>query len=388
MQLVCAIVIALMPILFSYKQIFSVSPPYFALILCVPFVLIRLINSKGVLVKNSLWITAYLLYCLVSHGIGAFEIIITVLIFFYALAANNDVFDETLIWKSIVVVSCIATVGVLLQTLSYYLLGTRLFLCPTNLMDKSVWTRYGVETSAQLLSSALYRPAAFFLEPSMFAQYVLLGVMYLRLSETRDKRNFKIAIFLSIGVVASTSGMGIASLIVVWFLSYLNEITENKKLLKGLLGILVFVIVFIIAYLVSDSLRNSVLRIFGLAEMSDYNAFLGRTGGVGFMFEALKGKPELWYGTGKYIIRWYKWGFLGGIFRIIYEYGIIGASLFVITFLDLGFKTKSWHKWIAFYLLALSLVTGISMQITLFYYLLICCVNKKTEQQNIKRLEH
>ena len=233
MQLACAVVIALIPILFSYKQIFSLSPTYFTLIICVPFILVRLINKKITLAKNLGWIAAYLLYCMVSHGVGGSEIIVTVLCLIYALAANSGVFDEKLIWKSIVVISYIATVGILLQTLCYYLLGTRLFLCPTNLMDESIWMNYGVETSDQVLNLALYRPASFFLEPSMFAQYVVLGVMYLRLSEAEDKKSFRIAVFLSIGVIASTSGIGIASLIVVWVLSYWSEITDNKKLLKG-----------------------------------------------------------------------------------------------------------------------------------------------------------
>lgn len=387
MKLVCAVVIALIPILFSYKQFFSISPTYLMLILCTPFALLRLGNRKLISVKNLGWIAAYLLYCMVSHGIGISEIIVTMLFLIYALAANNGVFDEKPIWKSIVVISCIATVGILLQIICYYLLGTRLFLCPTGLMEQSVWEMYGVETSGGALSSALFRPASFFLEPSMFAQYVVLAVMYLRLSKTRDKKSFRTtALFLSVGVVASTSGIGIASLIVVWLLSYWIEIVENKKLLKGLAGVLAFVIVFFVAYLVSDSLRESILRVFGLGETSNYNAFAGRTGGVVFMFEALKGKPELWYGTGEYIVRWYTWGFLGGIFRIIYEYGMIGAILFVLVFFSLGLRIKSWHRWIAFYMLALSLVTGISMQGLLFYYLLICTGTSSLKEKSVKRI--
>ena len=385
MQLVCAVVIALIPILFSYKQIFSISPTYLTLILCVPFILIRLINRKIISLKNLGWIALYLLYCMANHGIGISEVIVTALFLIYVLAANNGVFDEKLIWKSVVVISCIATVGILLQTVYYYLLGTRLFLCPTNLMEKSIWMQYGVETSDQVLSSALYRPASFFLEPSMFAQYVVLGVMYLRLSEAKDIKSFGIAVFLSVGVIASTSGIGIASLIVVWLLSYWTEIVENKKLLKGLFGILAFVIVFFIAYLVSDSLRESVLRVVGLGETSNYNAFSGRTNGIKFMFETLRGKPELWYGTGEYIVRWYTWGFLGGIFRTIYEYGMIGAILFVFVFLSLGLKMKSWHRWIAFYMLALSLVTGTSMQGMFFYYILICAKSRYNYRNNPKK---
>ncbi len=382
-QLICAVVIALIPILFSYMQIFSISPTYFTLILCVPLVLLQLINKGITSLKNIVWIMIYLFYCMVSHGVGISEVIVTVLFLIYALAANNGAFNEKLIWKSIVVVSYIATVGVFMQIICYYVLGTRLSLCPTNLMDETVWMQYGVGTSGQVLSLAFYRPSSFFLEPSMFAQYVVLAVMYLRLSEKKEKKSFKIAVFLSVGVVASTSGVGIASLVVVWLLSYWTEIVENKKVFKGLIAILVFAGVFYIAYLVFESFRESVLRVFGLGETSNYNALAGRTGGVEFMFDALKGKEELWYGTGEYIVRWYTWGFLGGIFRTIYEYGMIGAILFVLVFFSLGLRTKSWHRWIAFYTLALSLVTGISMQSIMFFYLLICCVDKKVENQDV-----
>jgi hypothetical protein len=301
------------------------------------------------------------------------------------LSANNGVFHEKLIWKSIVVISCIATSGVILQTVCYYVFGERLLLCPTSLMEPSIWIQYGVETSGRLLKSAFYRPASFFLEPSMFAQYVVLGVMYLRLSETKDRKSFKIAVFLSVGIIASTSGIGIATLIVVWMLSYWTVISKKKNLVRGLFGLLAFLMVFFIAYLLSASLRESVLRIFGLGETSSYNAFSGRTGGVAFMFEALKGTPELWRGTGEYITRWYTWGFLGGIFRTIYEYGMIGAILFVLVFITPGFKMNTWHKWIAFYMLALSLVTGISTQLMMFYYLLISCVDRTPKTQDMCR---
>ena len=382
MQIVCAVVIALMPILFSYKQIFSISPTYLALILCAPFTLIRLVNKKAISIKNLGWLMAYLLYCTVSHGIGVSEILVATLFVLYASAVNNGVFHEKLIWKSVVAISCIAAAGVLLQTLCYYLFGTRLLLCPTNLMEPSIWKQYGMATSDQLLSSALYRPAAFFLEPSMFAQYVVLGVMYLRLSGTKDRKSFKLAVFLSVGIIASTSGIGIATLIVVWVLSYWTVISKKKNLVRGAFGILAFLLVFCIAYSLSTSLRESVLRIFGLGETSDYNALSGRTGGVVFMFEALKGTPELWRGTGEYISRWYTWGFLGGIFRTIYEYGLYGAILFVLVFLIPGLKMKTWHRWIAFFVLALSLITGISTQLMMFYYLLVSCVDKTPKIQN------
>ena len=382
MQLMCAIVIALIPILFSYKQIFSISPTYITLIICSPFVMIQLINRKKTSVKNVGWIAAYLLYCLASHGIGLSELIVTVIFLLYALAVNNGIFNENLIWKVVVAVSCIATVGVLLQTLCYYILGMRLFLCPTHLMEETVWRQYGVQTAEKVYDTGLYRPASFFLEPSMFAQYVVIGIMFLRLSGAKDIKNFRIAIFLSVGVIASTSGIGIATLIVIWLLSYWTEIAKKKNLLKGLYGIFAFVIVFFVAYSVSDSLKEAVLRIFGFGNMSDYSAFAGRTRGVRFMFDALKGKPELWFGTGEYIVRWYTWGFLGGIFRTVYEYGMIGATLFVFAFFSLGLRTRSWQKWIAFYVLALCVVTGMPKQYIMFFYLLICCVNSRQNHQN------
>ena len=196
--------------------------------------------------------------------------------------------------------------------------------------------------------------------------------MYLRLSETRTKKDLILAIFLSIGIIASTSGIGIATIVAVWLLSYGKVLFNSKNFLKGFVGVLFFIVVLIIAFNVSETFRESVLRIVGLGERSDYNAIAGRTGGVVFMWNSLSGS-ELWFGTGEYISRWYTWGFLGTFFRIIYEYGLIGVSLFTLLFLSPAFFLKSWQRWMAFYIIVLSLVSGISIQSTIFYYILIYC---------------
>lgn len=370
MQVVCAIVIALIPILFSYKQIFSISPTYIVLILLLPYVALKLISKKCFVFKYQGILFLYLFYMLIDHGITLGEVVVFFLFLIYAFATHNRVFNAEILWKVIVSISCIATIGVLIQAFFYYGLGQQILMCPTGMMEPDVWEQYGVDSSYRAGGHEMFRPAAFFLEPSIYSQYVVLAIMYLRLSEVRTKKDLQLAIFLSIGIIVSTSGIGIATIVAVWLLSYGKVIFNSKNFLKGFVGVLFFIVVLIIAFNVSEIFRESALRIVGLGEHSDYNAIAGRTGGVVFMWNSLSGS-ELWFGKGEYISKWYTWGFLGTFFRIIYEYGLIGVSLFTLLFLSPAFFLKSWQRWMAFYIIVLSLVSGISIQSTIFYYILM-----------------
>ena len=182
MQVVCAIVIALIPILFSYKQIFSISPTYILLILLLPYVALKLISKKRFVFKHQGILFLYLFYMLIDHGITLGEVVVLFLFLIYAFATHNRIFNAEILWKVIVTISCIATIGVLIQAFFYYGLGKQILMCPTGVMEPDVWEQYGVDSSYRAGGHEMFRPAAFFLEPSIYAQYVVLAIMYLRLS--------------------------------------------------------------------------------------------------------------------------------------------------------------------------------------------------------------
>jgi len=85
-----------------------------------------------------------------------------------------------------------------------------------------------------LYSSAFYRPSAFFLEPSHFAVYCIPVIVTTLFSRTGDeKRERQIALFISTGVLLSTSGMGIGVVIICWafyLLFIFGRKGENRKL--------------------------------------------------------------------------------------------------------------------------------------------------------------
>ena len=176
MQVVCAIVIALIPILFSYKQIFSISPTYIALILLLPYVALKLISKKCFVFKHQGILFLYLFYMLIDHGITLGEVVVLFLFLIYAFATHNRIFNAEILWKVIVSISCIATIGVLIQAFFYYVLGKQILMCPTGMMEPDVWEQYGVDSSYCAGGHEMFRPAAFFLEPSIYAQYVVLAL--------------------------------------------------------------------------------------------------------------------------------------------------------------------------------------------------------------------
>ena len=88
MQVVCAIVIALIPILFSYKQIFSISPTYIVLILLLPYVALKLISKKRFVFKHQGILFLYLFYMLIDHGVTLGEVVVLFLFFIYLNSAT------------------------------------------------------------------------------------------------------------------------------------------------------------------------------------------------------------------------------------------------------------------------------------------------------------
>lgn len=390
MQIISAVIIALIPILFSYKQIFSISPTYITLILLMPYVCLKLLKKTHIVLKHMGVLSLYLFYIVINHGITFGDIVVLFIFLLYALAVNNNLFNTICIWKSIIVISCFATCCVLIQAFFFYGMGIQIHMCPTNLMEPSVWEQYGVDSSYSAGGGTLFRPAAFFLEPSIYSQYVVLPLMFLRLSEYKGiKRNKWIAIFLSIGIVCSTSGIGIATTLIIWILSYGKDIFGNKNILKGVIGILFLAILLLILFSFIEPFKESVLRIFGLGNSSDKGALAGRTGGIVFVWDALsRSQTQLLFGTGEYIVRWYTWGFLGSFFRTIYEHGLIGVSLFTLLFLQPGIFLKSWQKWIALYIIALSLVSGVTLQSMIFYYILIYSKTDKHYTQQVSSMDY
>lgn len=76
----------------------------------------------------------------------------------------------------------------------------------------------------------MYRPCAFFLEPAQYSQYCTIGLGSCLFTHRPKTKN---ALFISLGIFASTSGMGFVSVFAIWGAWALSR----QKLRKTLSGV-------------------------------------------------------------------------------------------------------------------------------------------------------
>lgn len=99
----------------------------------------------------------------------------------------------------------------------------------------------------------------FFLEPSHMFTYLLAPLFYTLLSPNFEKYEKRISVFLTIGMILSTSGMGIVAVIMVWLLFIAkhgeqdNSFSLKKLIRPPNLLILTSLVLFFVVALVSTN---------------------------------------------------------------------------------------------------------------------------------------
>lgn len=260
----------------------------------------------------------------------------------------NDTDVRNHYMRYIEVIAIAMSVVVLLQHIIYIFLGTaitvdRAFLLPfRSLFTDSV--KYTVQGSLMIING-LFRPSAFFLEPAHFSQFCLIG---LASSLARNDLLFnKKAIAISIGIILTTSGIGIVSVVCLWVLKLLvnGQGITNKVIARIFLGIGILVIMCVILFAVSNSFRMAVTRIF-VASGGHNSAILGRLGNA-YLLKQLN-SMELLFGMGYRNIPTYGDNiqyYMTGIVELLYCQGIVGTFLFIICYFQMiikSFRTKTY----------------------------------------------
>jgi len=119
-----------------------------------------------------------------------------------------------------------------------------------------------VDRLTQYYNNFYYRPASFFGEPAFYSYYSLVGlIVSLFKTKTDIKINRIIPIFLSIGIILSTSTAGIYLMFLVWCYYVYKRLYSKKlviRLLKTVLFALPIVLLLVLLFpWISTSLEGS-----------------------------------------------------------------------------------------------------------------------------------
>ena len=308
------------------------------LVMSFPILLYRVMqNSVRVYLSSLLAVlplVVYFIYRIIDHGSNFIEFSHYSLLIFYLVAAAFGCIDLDYLFRIALRVAKLACALILLQYICYYLLSFHLQLVCTDLLlpESEQWVLLAKTGLVGIngIVSTFYRPSAFFLEPSHMFLYIYPIFLLLLFSRIRSKLNLKYALFLSFGLLLSTSGMAIGVLAASW-LAYLLLFDRQENKLKmsrlftfrSILIILLCLSLFLVLYVSIPFFSQSVNRIF-VGRNEGSSAISGRTTRGFNLIRGLSGR-ELWLGVSESVegINYH----LSGFVATMHKYGLVGLIL-------------------------------------------------------------
>ncbi|MBR5082390.1 MAG: hypothetical protein IKX35_08135 [Bacteroidales bacterium] len=363
---VCALVLALAPLLQHYKGIVQ-NAGFTVLLLITPMLFLRtyyklkmgLVNKKCFYAIIPLII--FYFYTILIRDFNVMRLGYVLLLSWIFFCVSNGSINISYFFKYAKRIAVLATIAIIIQFIAHNFLGRTFDFRPLSLLvtQENIWVRTSVNYGA---AGFMYRPSGFFLEPSHFFLYSFPIITVLLLSINRDKRNFQTALFLSLGLLLSTSGMGIAVVFGLWTLYFLiykkvkdytlssiiSQVSVRSVVIVILLGI-----VFYLAYRFVPFIQNAIDRVFVEDETS--NAIEGRTRLVKDFVSGITGRA-MWFGSPN-VIQDLDFN-IPGFFATYIKWGIVGM-FFSYWFYGQGlFKLKGPYFWLTLIIVVISYFTA------------------------------
>lgn len=381
-DVIVAVMLAFVPIFQHYLGIVDCGSTTI-LVLLLPYLGIRLLSTLSTFrfsnLNFALVLIVFFVYKMIDHGTYFTEVAQVVLITFFMVCACQSCIDTDALKRAAICIAVMASVCLIIQYFCYYILGFHLQLVPTSalLPESSTWIP-GVQTGTIDVTgkvSKIYRPSAFFLEPSHFFLYAFPSLFITLFSPKGGKYNRIFAILITIGLILSTSGMGIAVAVGAWGLYLaLRDAEEGEFHLRNmfrrrnLIFIGCFLVVVVLTFAFVPFVRESIVRIFNNPGGS--TAVSGRTK---LALSALKKMSFGQWIVGIADTTTHLSFNMPGFMATVYKYGIIGVLLSYEIYVKGLFKLNMPYFWLTVVLLIVSFFSAHTHGtfFMLFYVLLL-----------------
>ena len=294
-------IVALLPLFASYASgIPGFSMADVILIVCC---LISILNGNRIkhnrfIVRPALIIVALYLIVLFDLLTMTFQrnpettniLVRTIRYFFYLFVVtvcSIKYFDLTICRQCVKRICLIATGYIIVQYLLYSAFS---LILPGYLPFIELYVDYS-RTDYAALYAIMFRPTSFFLEPAHYARYMIIGVVFCLFSgECIAKKQIALAIFISIGVLISTSAQGYALLALLWvlFLFFRMKNIRSRNLRMTTYMVVVLLPLILIGITQLPFFQKTLLRAFNIdiSNLANENtAFGARLGGFLYYFE-------------------------------------------------------------------------------------------------------
>lgn len=336
--------------------------------------------SKSVCFPTLFWMTIYLVleyYIINVLRIGSFTIVrnfSALFLFLVELWGLFFCFSDDLLRrmfkKHITRITLIMCYVIFIQCFIYYLFGlalTKSFFVPFSSLCEPSVTEY--INNSPLAVDGLFRPSAFFLEPSQFAAYsvLALGILIFK-GGKKDKSK---AVFITISIMLTTSGLGMAASLSLWGLKgvMLLGSGNKKKVLNTILIFYVGFAIIVVLYFVLVPFQSAVNRII---INNDQNAITGRLWTSVFLDQLSGVNKLLGVGFKNLPISDYSGSayFMTSIVELLYCQGVLGTIVFAITMIGAIYNSVKEREVLSFSVLMIFIAWFIMGSILFPYHLI------------------
>lgn len=368
---ICAFLLALSPILQHYKGLYR-SAGFTVLLFVVPVMTVRFLTRmrNGKYDRRCMAAVIPLLlfqgFKMFDHNVSVNKTIYGLFMMLLFLVIASGSVNMKYFIRYATMISCFASMMLVVQYICFYLLGFHLQLVPTDLLLRS---SYGWILGAQTgmygirgLRNTFYRPSAFFLEPSHHFLYTFPILCILLFSNESQPWQRRYAVLVTIGMLLSTSGMGAAVAIALWvvFFTLYNSKNREKNIARvknlfsarNIVILLVILAVLISLYFAVPTFQSTVNRFLVRGSSGQSTAVSGRVRLAQLLVRGMSGR-RLILGVTEDVdeINFN----LSGFYATLYKYGLIGIVFSYWYYVQFLFRVKGFGFWLT----AVVLVTSI-----------------------------
>ena len=331
-----SILIGLLPVVMIFRVPFTGIGFSTLFVFALTLLAVLHVGFKGWKIRPCIPLILFFGYILIRNfGNGALPLLY-LMAFMVVLTCYNGLIDIYITLDVIDKVTILASVIVLVQSLMHYLFGINI----PALFNSFLLEEYA-GISGVRITSGIFRPSGFFLEPAHFAQYSIIAVLY---NISKEKIRVPVLAMISLAMLLSTSGIGLLLLAGSFIYLLFIKTRSIKKERRIQYFIILFVSLVLLMIVVSrvSYVQLALQRVFS-TDSSGYNAISGRTAKWSSTVGSLSFN-RLILGIGPKINKIS--GFMTGLNEILYYYGIVGLILLIVsifTFFIERIKEKDWR---------------------------------------------
>lgn len=271
----------------------------------------------------------------------------------------------------------LTTAYIIVQTITYYLFGIKLWGYANVFLYEQ---EYAIRLTTPV--NGLFRPTSLFYEPAHYFEFVFFGVVFLLFSEEFSEKKVLISIYITIGIVLSTSGQGIVCTALVWGMWILRYLIKNgykKKMPRIMVLVMLGGILATVIMIMSKPGQQIIERIVN-PNVVGGNAIAGRMGSYFYLLDLSAREWLFGAGYGNILP-----GFFANWAYNIWCLGIVGTILVIIIYFccyKRSYRTEV--KLLVILNAILCLFNTLFMgKYLLFYFMFILCGNLYKKEERI-----